>query len=65
MAMEKAIIKVLRDLRCKVNLIPFNPFPGSTYERPSTNRIRRFQTVLLDAGVPAMLRTTRGDDWKY
>ena len=56
------LIGVLGELRCKVNLIPFNPFPGGAYERPSNNRIRRFQTVLLDAGVPAMLRTTRGDD---
>ena len=53
---------LLRDLRCKVNLIPFNPFPESGFERPSMQRVRAFQTHLLDAGIPAMLRATRGDD---
>lgn len=53
---------LLGDLRCKVNLIPFNPFRGSQFKRPSTQRVRAFQTHLLDAGIPAMLRTTRGDD---
>ena len=53
---------LLGDLRCKVNLIPFNPFPDSGFERPSTGRVRAFQTHLLNAGIPAMLRTTRGDD---
>ncbi|MDE0691987.1 MAG: 23S rRNA (adenine(2503)-C(2))-methyltransferase RlmN [Gammaproteobacteria bacterium] len=53
---------LLGDLRCKVNLIPFNPFPGSQFKRPSMQRVRAFQTHLLGAGIPAMLRTTRGDD---
>ena len=53
---------LLGDLRCKVNLIPFNPFPGSQFKRPSMQRVRAFQTHLLNAGIPAMLRTTRGDD---
>ena len=53
---------LLGDLRCKVNLIPFNPFPGSGFKRPSMQRVRAFQTHLLNAGIPAMLRTTRGDD---
>ena len=53
---------LLQDLRCKVNLIPFNPFPDSGFERPSMQRVRAFQTHLLNAGIPAMLRTTRGDD---
>jgi 23S rRNA (adenine2503-C2)-methyltransferase len=46
----------------KVNLIPFNPFPHSGYERSSNNQIRRFQEVLLEAGFIATVRTTRGDD---
>ncbi|MYE24020.1 MAG: 23S rRNA (adenine(2503)-C(2))-methyltransferase RlmN [Gammaproteobacteria bacterium] len=53
---------LLGDLRCKVNLIPFNPFPGSGFKRPSMQGVRAFQTHLLNAGIPAMLRTTRGDD---
>ncbi|MFZ5755305.1 MAG: 23S rRNA (adenine(2503)-C(2))-methyltransferase RlmN [Pseudomonadota bacterium] len=46
----------------KINLIPFNPFPHSGYERSSNNQIRRFQDVLMAAGFVATVRTTRGDD---
>ncbi|WP_431686157.1 23S rRNA (adenine(2503)-C(2))-methyltransferase RlmN [Hahella sp. NBU794] len=53
---------LLRDLPCKINLIPFNPFPNSGYERPSRNATLRFQKVLSDAGYVATVRTTRGDD---
>jgi len=56
------LVVLLRGLRCKINLIPFNPFPGSGFERPSMESVRRFQTILLDQGHSAMLRTTRGDD---
>ena len=56
------LVNLLRNVRCKINLIPFNPFPGTSYRTPSNNRIRAFQTVLLDAGCAAMLRTTRGAD---
>lgn len=53
---------VLRDLPCKINLIPFNPFPHSGYERPSNNQVRRFQQRLIEAGHIVTVRTTRGDD---
>ena len=46
----------------KVNLIPFNPFPGSGYVRPDPMRIRSFQQQLLDAHILTMVRRTRGDD---
>lgn len=46
----------------KVNLIPFNPFPGTRYERSGENEIRAFQKILLDAQVLTMVRRTRGDD---
>ena len=46
----------------KVNLIPFNPFPGTRFERSGETEIRAFQKILLDAGVLAMVRRTRGDD---
>lgn len=46
----------------KVNLIPFNPFPGTRYERSSETEIRAFQKILLDAHVLTMVRRTRGDD---
>ncbi|MDQ3494683.1 MAG: 23S rRNA (adenine(2503)-C(2))-methyltransferase RlmN [Pseudomonadota bacterium] len=46
----------------KVNLIPFNPFPGTRYERSEEPVIRAFQKTLLDARVLTMVRRTRGDD---
>ncbi|GGD42692.1 23S rRNA m(2)A-2503 methyltransferase [Pseudoxanthomonas indica] len=46
----------------KVNLIPFNPFPGTRYERSPDEVIRSFQKILLDAHVLTMVRRTRGDD---
>ena len=46
----------------KVNLIPFNPFPGTRYERSPEVEIRAFQKLLLDAQVLTMVRRTRGDD---
>jgi 23S rRNA (adenine2503-C2)-methyltransferase len=61
-AQAHALANLLRDLRCKINLIPFNPFPASGYERPDDATVRAFQTVLLNAGYAAMLRTTRGED---
>lgn len=54
--------RLLGDLRCKINLIPFNPFPSSKYHRPSLERIRAFQEHLLSAGIMTTCRKTRGDD---
>lgn len=56
------MIELLRDVPCKINLIPFNPFPHSGYERPSKNATRRFQELLQQAGFNVTVRTTRGDD---
>ncbi|TDQ38468.1 23S rRNA (adenine(2503)-C(2))-methyltransferase RlmN [Thiopseudomonas denitrificans] len=56
------LVQLLRDVPCKVNLIPFNPFPHSGYERPSNNAIRRFQDALHHAGYNVTVRTPRGDD---
>ncbi|HSC83572.1 MAG TPA: 23S rRNA (adenine(2503)-C(2))-methyltransferase RlmN, partial [Pseudomonas sp.] len=56
------MIALLRDFPCKINLIPFNPFPFSGYERPSNNAIRRFQDLLHKAGHNVTVRTTRGED---
>ena len=58
----RALVKLLQPLRCKVNLIPFNPFPGSGYERPLDEDVFGFQTQLMQAGFITMVRTTRGDD---
>jgi len=58
----RELAELLRDFPCKINLIPFNPFPGSGYERPSGNAVSRFWQVLVDAGFVVTVRTTRGDD---
>jgi len=46
----------------KVNLIPFNPFPGTRFQRPDEEAIRGFQKLLNNAGMIAPVRRTRGDD---
>ncbi len=56
------LCELLKTVPCKINLIPFNPFPHSGYERPSNNAIRRFQEHLQKAGFNATVRRTRGDD---
>ncbi|MDV6317893.1 23S rRNA (adenine(2503)-C(2))-methyltransferase RlmN [Chromohalobacter sp. HP20-39] len=53
---------LLGDLPCKINLIPFNPFPHSGYEKPSRNQVMRFQQWLEELGHTAPVRMTRGDD---
>ena len=61
-ALVKQLVKLMRRLPAKVNLIPFNPFPGTQYVRSDEDAIRAFQKILLDSGVQAMVRRTRGDD---
>nr|WP_299240651.1 23S rRNA (adenine(2503)-C(2))-methyltransferase RlmN [uncultured Halomonas sp.] len=53
---------LLQELPCKINLIPFNPFPHSGYETPSRNQAMRFQQWLYELGYTAPIRMTRGDD---
>ena len=60
--MRKFDSTVQRDDAAKVNLIPFNPFPGTRFERSDEADIRAFQKILLDAQVLTMVRRTRGDD---
>ncbi len=59
-ARELAIL--LKHVPCKVNLIPFNPFPETRYKRSSNNRIHRFRDILENAGLIVMTRKTRGED---
>jgi 23S rRNA (adenine2503-C2)-methyltransferase len=59
-ARELAVL--LKDFPCKINLIPFNTFDLSNYQRPSGNAVSRFWQVLVDAGFVVTVRTTRGDD---
>ena len=56
------LLELTREVPCKFNLIPFNPFPGSPYRRSSAARIRRFAEILMGAGVVTTTRKTRGDD---
>ena len=58
----RELAQLLRDYPCKINLIPFNPFPQSSYRQPSGNAVSRFWQVLVDAGYIVTVRTTRGDD---
>ncbi len=58
----KDLIRILKDLPTKINLIPFNPFPGTDYVCSSKTVISRFQQQLTDAGLVATVRKTRGDD---
>lgn len=60
--MRRIDAKVQRANTAKVNLIPFNPFDGTRFERSDSADIRDFQKLLLDAGVLTMVRRTRGDD---
>ncbi len=61
-AHARELVVLLRDFPCKINLIPFNTFSQSDYERPSGNAVSRFWQVLIDAGYIVTIRTTRGDD---
>jgi 23S rRNA (adenine2503-C2)-methyltransferase len=57
-----ALAKVLSNTPCKINLIPFNPYPGSPYTCSSNSRIDRFAKVLMEYGLIVVVRRTRGDD---
>jgi len=57
-----ALVKLLDGIPAKMNLIPFNPWPGSPYERSSNTRIDKFAKILMAAGYASPVRTTRGAD---
>jgi 23S rRNA (adenine2503-C2)-methyltransferase len=63
-AMKQAheLVKLVRDVPCKFNLIPFNPFPQTRYRRSSPDAIQRFRDVLMQADIVTTTRKTRGDD---
>jgi len=58
----RALLALVRDVPCKFNLIPFNPFPQSGYRRSSVERVRRFQEILMAANIVSTVRKTRGED---
>lgn len=61
-AHAKQLLKILRRMPSKLNLIPFNPFPNSGYERPSEERILAFKEIIVHGGVVTTVRRTRGDE---
>lgn len=61
-AQAHELLALTREVPCKFNLIPFNPFPGSPYRRSPAIRIRRFAEILMAEGVVTTTRKTRGDD---
>ena len=56
------LAEVLKETPCKINLLPWNPFPGAPYGRSSNSRIDRFAKVLMGYGFTTIVRKTRGDD---
>jgi 23S rRNA (adenine2503-C2)-methyltransferase len=56
------LCELLKGIRCKVNVIPFNPHPGSPFQRPTDAETERFQNVLRARGVQVNVRRPRGDD---
>jgi 23S rRNA (adenine2503-C2)-methyltransferase len=61
-AHARALAALVRDVPCKINLIPFNPFAGSGFATTPRERIRAFAGALQDAGIVTTIRRTRGDD---
>ena len=56
------LIKLIEGIPAKINLIPFNEWPGAPYKRSSNNRIRRFADIIYKAGYASPIRTPRGED---
>ncbi len=58
----RALVKILAKVPCKINLIPFNPFAGNSYERSLPESIERFQNICEKSRIVTTVRKTRGDD---
>ena len=58
----KELVKLLKDVPCKINLIPFNEHPGSGFERPSDETVQAFHTECMNLGAHVLLRRTMGRD---
>ncbi|MCK9200600.1 MAG: 23S rRNA (adenine(2503)-C(2))-methyltransferase RlmN, partial [Gallionella sp.] len=58
----RELVKLVRDVPCKFNLIPFNPFPQSPYRRSNPETVRRFRDLLMQADIVTTIRKVRGDD---
>ena len=58
----RRLVKLIRGIPAKINLIPFNPWPGSPYERSDWDRIEAFADIVYKAGYASPIRTPRGED---
>jgi 23S rRNA (adenine2503-C2)-methyltransferase len=58
----RELVRLISGIPAKVNLIPFNPWPGSTYEPSSGNALHRFAKIVMEAGFASPIRTPRGQD---
>lgn len=58
----RELIELVRDVPCKFNLIPFNPFPQAPYQRSDMDTVKRFRDVLMQANIVTTIRKVRGDD---
>ena len=61
-AEARMLVKLMNGIPAKINLIPFNPFPGTDYKCSSTVVIDKFRDILIKGGVFAITRKTRGED---
>ena len=57
-----ALVQLIKHIPCKINLIPFNPFPNSQLQRSPHERVLAFSRIIQDAGIVTTIRKTRGDD---
>jgi len=62
LADAKALVALLKGIPAKINLIPFNPWPGSRYECSDWERIEKFSEIIFNAGYASPVRTPRGRD---
>jgi 23S rRNA (adenine2503-C2)-methyltransferase len=60
-AQARELVQTVKPVSCKINLIPFNPFPDSGYDRSAAPAIAAFRDVLQQAGLTTTVRKTRGD----
>lgn len=60
----RRLVRLLKGIRCKINLIPFNAYEGAEFKSPTEERIKAFQKVLLDKGMTALIRKSKGQDIK-
>jgi 23S rRNA (adenine2503-C2)-methyltransferase len=58
----RRLAEIVQGIRCKINLIPFNEYPGAAYKRPSDEAVLHFQNILLERNYSAFIRKSRGRD---